>query len=622
MKYLFCFAFYTVILIYNCSPIFAKDYSTSIIVFGTAEKYEEAKNMALRSACEQAYGVFLSSKSTLLNDEIIVDDLTTISNGIVKSYDVISKEHYPDGRWGVILSVNVSIENLATFLQSKGESVSFNGELLVFNIKQKFLKKDSEFRIVAEMFGMLHELMQVSFDYAIENSLPKNSKYDNSKWELLISVKAKANSNIDICAGILIKTLTALSLKEEEIKEYSLLNLNIYGFGFQYKDQRHNFNFRNHYSIRLANTFFSNWEYYVRRFQADVVIDENSTKASKDKYIIDLSNKKNKIFSIEGDTWFKQKGHMFSFNNEFEPDVMTFLTSGSEACKFISKNIITLEILEKIIGFKVKPIGVESEFKYGGYVVDRKDGNVLVAAICDFYTDKKDPHTMCNELLLCGYKDWRLPSVEDMKLINEKLFLNQIGNYSSFDQDWYLTDDLVEGNWEKKKDTYEQECIMFSFKYGKPKKTGYYDGTFLIPVRRFKEITSEVFKSNPTFSDSIHHKNDLLYQDNYSDNELIHTDLDYDYNEVISRLLPDLLRKVEYPEMARRSGIEGKVIVKVLIGKDGRPKQGKTIIVETADELLNDAAIKAIMAQVFPPAVQYGQPIEIWASIPIVFRVR
>ena len=97
---------------------------------------------------------------------------------------------------------------------------------------------------------------------------------------------------------------------------------------------------------------------------------------------------------------------------------------------------------------------------------------------------------------------------------------------------------------------------------------------------------------------------------------------DQDYNEVVSRVLPDLQRRVEYPEMARRAGVEGRVSIKVLIGKDGRPKPGRTIVEETASELFNPAAVKAIMAQVFPPATQNGQPVEVWVVIPIVFRLR
>lgn len=35
----------------------------------------------------------------------------------------------------------------------------------------------------------------------------------------------------------------------------------------------------------------------------------------------------------------------------------------------------------------------------------------------------------------------------------------------------------------------------------------------------------------------------------------------------------DLQRRVQYPEIARRAGIEGKVIVKVLVARDGKPKR-------------------------------------------------
>lgn len=80
-------------------------------------------------------------------------------------------------------------------------------------------------------------------------------------------------------------------------------------------------------------------------------------------------------------------------------------------------------------------------------------------------------------------------------------------------------------------------------------------------------------------------------------------------------------RHLVYPEMARRAGVEGSVVVKVLIGKDGRPKPGKTIIEETASELLNPAAIKAIMSEVFPVATENGEPVETWLKIPVKFKI-
>ncbi len=84
--------------------------------------------------------------------------------------------------------------------------------------------------------------------------------------------------------------------------------------------------------------------------------------------------------------------------------------------------------------------------------------------------------------------------------------------------------------------------------------------------------------------------------------------------------LPSLQKIVKYPDLARRAGVEGTVYVKVLIGKDGSPK--KTIIEMSDNELLNKAAQEAVMKyRGFTPGIQNGQPIQMWISIPIEFRL-
>jgi protein TonB len=84
--------------------------------------------------------------------------------------------------------------------------------------------------------------------------------------------------------------------------------------------------------------------------------------------------------------------------------------------------------------------------------------------------------------------------------------------------------------------------------------------------------------------------------------------------------IKELQRKVIYPDLAKRAGIEGKVNIRVLVGKNGVPK--KHIVESTDSDLLNDAAIKAVMNSVFTPAIQNNQPIDCWVSIPIIFRLR
>jgi len=82
----------------------------------------------------------------------------------------------------------------------------------------------------------------------------------------------------------------------------------------------------------------------------------------------------------------------------------------------------------------------------------------------------------------------------------------------------------------------------------------------------------------------------------------------------------DLQAKVVYPEVARRANISGKVLLRVLVLKTGMPKR---CIVENSDsELLDAAAIKAVMESKFTPAIQANHPIDCWVSLPVVFVMR
>ncbi len=78
---------------------------------------------------------------------------------------------------------------------------------------------------------------------------------------------------------------------------------------------------------------------------------------------------------------------------------------------------------------------------------------------------------------------------------------------------------------------------------------------------------------------------------------------------------------VVYPDLAKRAGIEGRVVLRVLVDKDGSVR--KYLIEASDNELLNQSAIDAIKAYgKFKPAIQNQEPIMCWISIPIQFRLR
>lgn len=78
---------------------------------------------------------------------------------------------------------------------------------------------------------------------------------------------------------------------------------------------------------------------------------------------------------------------------------------------------------------------------------------------------------------------------------------------------------------------------------------------------------------------------------------------------------------IEYPTIARKSNIEGRVIIKVLVKSDG--SVGKYMVEHSENIMLNIAALEAITKYgKFVPAIQNGKTVDCWISIPINFRLR
>lgn len=85
---------------------------------------------------------------------------------------------------------------------------------------------------------------------------------------------------------------------------------------------------------------------------------------------------------------------------------------------------------------------------------------------------------------------------------------------------------------------------------------------------------------------------------------------------------PQVVRQVvpEYPDMARRAGLEGVVWVKILVGKDGKPI--KVAIAKSNTEIFNEPSLEAARNFLFTPAVMNNGPVKVWVSVPFRFKLR
>jgi protein TonB len=76
----------------------------------------------------------------------------------------------------------------------------------------------------------------------------------------------------------------------------------------------------------------------------------------------------------------------------------------------------------------------------------------------------------------------------------------------------------------------------------------------------------------------------------------------------------------QYPQLAREAGIEGRVMIRALIGKDGKVK--KAVLIEAANQILVEAALASAHTAIFKPAMQQGKPVEVWVMMPIDFSLK
>jgi len=79
--------------------------------------------------------------------------------------------------------------------------------------------------------------------------------------------------------------------------------------------------------------------------------------------------------------------------------------------------------------------------------------------------------------------------------------------------------------------------------------------------------------------------------------------------------------KVKYPELAQKAGIEGNVIVQAYITEKGDFTKYQ-VLVGVENSGLDDSAVEALKQTKFEPAVQKGQPVGVWITIPVQFKLK
>lgn len=450
----------TVVLIFLQQIVIAQDTNKtiSLVVNGQGKTQEEAKQNALRNAIEQAFGAFVSSKTEILNENLINDEIVSVANGNIQNYTVLDENTLPDGTKTIILKANVSVLKLISFCESKGVNIEFKGGLFSLNIKQQMLNEQGEINTISFITGILHELMQSSFDYKLTSTNPISIDEKNEKWNIPLEIKVITNSNFENASNYLLSTLKSISLSEIEKNDYVTLGKNIYDIKINFNNKENIFYFRNKMSIHFLKTLNEQMNnFYTRNF----------TVSEKFTSVVGYSEKfKTKRLNPFGCV------NCNNYNCGNCNEIKLF-KAGELIQNFKIDIEKTLNEINNITEFKVNSNGIVSKFNYGGIVVYEKNGHGLVVDFIDLSNERIDwvsAKKLASELKRNGYNDWFIINGKDFqsafKILSEKNIGNFYNSFKWFNHEInYWTNDLIKTN----------EVLTLSFSYDYQSK--------LIPIK-------------------------------------------------------------------------------------------------------------------------------------------
>lgn len=83
--------------------------------------------------------------------------------------------------------------------------------------------------------------------------------------------------------------------------------------------------------------------------------------------------------------------------------------------------------------------------------------------------------------------------------------------------------------------------------------------------------------------------------------------------------LAELQRRIQYPELAKKAGIEGRVYLQFVVDQEGNVQDAQ--VIRGIGAGCDEEALRALQTMKFVPGVQRGERVNVKMSLPIVFRL-
>lgn len=163
---------------------------------------DDAVKNALRTAIEQAYGAFVSANTTILNDELVKDEIVTISNGAIKEFSELSSFEKSEGGYCVTLNATVSLPHLITYAKSHGSECEFAGNAFGMQMKLFEIQKKNELTALNHLSEQILAAVPSCWEYKLYVEEPKvhNDVFWVGDYEMERLTKRYSKKQLSYCA--------------------------------------------------------------------------------------------------------------------------------------------------------------------------------------------------------------------------------------------------------------------------------------------------------------------------------------------------------------------------------------------------------------------------------------
>ena len=241
------FSFFVLMLImasFTCQKSFADNHKSetdgntvSLVTSGTGATKEDATKNALRTAIEKAFGTFVSANTAVVNDDMVKDEIVTITSGNIKSYEEINSRQVNgqgENLFEVTVQAVVSIDNLVKFAQNHGMSAELAGNTFAMNIKIAKLNKENENAALRHLVIQLYEIAKLGlYDFNLKVEEPK---MEDGVAVVEAYVIPTPNANYKAYVELAKKTISSLSMSPTEYGNAQSSGMGAYVCGWKDKN--------------------------------------------------------------------------------------------------------------------------------------------------------------------------------------------------------------------------------------------------------------------------------------------------------------------------------------------------------------------------------------------------